>query len=488
MNTTYEAVIGLEVHVELSTETKIFCACRAHFGAEPNHHVCPVCLGLPGALPVLNARVLEFGIKAGLALKGDIARQTKFDRKNYFYPDLPKGYQISQYDQPLMQGGFVEIHPEAGGVRRIGITRLHLEEDAGKLVHQGSANLAGSTYSLVDLNRAGVPLCEIVSEPDLRTAEEARLYLQELRNILVACGVTDGRMEEGSLRCDVNVSVRPTGSPVFGTRAEVKNLNSFRAVQRSVEYEIERQVELLEKGGKVVQETRTWNEERGITLSMRSKEAAHDYRYFPEPDLPAFEITEARIEEVRATLPELPAARRARYVEVVGLPAYDAGVLTDNLDLAAYFDAACEGAPNPKAIANWLMGDVAGYLNAQKVSVSDLPMRPGHLRDLVALIDADEISGKIAKTLILEMMKQGEEPKALVQKLGMSQISDESSIVDAIRSVLADNPSQVADYHAGKTKVVGWLVGQVMRQTQGRAKPDAVNRLILEVLAGSTVT
>jgi aspartyl-tRNA(Asn)/glutamyl-tRNA(Gln) amidotransferase subunit B len=486
MNTAYEAVIGLEVHVELSTETKIFCACKAHFGAEPNHHVCPVCLGLPGALPVLNARVLEYGIKAGLALEGNIARLTKFDRKNYFYPDLPKGYQISQYDQPLMQGGHLEICTEAGEVRRIGITRLHLEEDAGKLVHQGSANLAGSTYSLVDLNRAGVPLCEIVSEPDLRTPEEARLYLQELRNILVTCGVTDGRMEEGSLRCDVNVSVRPAGSTTFGTRAEVKNLNSFRAVQRSLEYEIERQIDLVSKGQKVVQETRTWSEERGVTLSMRSKEAAHDYRYFPEPDLPAFEISEDRIAEVRATLPELPAQRRQRYIEVVGLPAYDAGVLTDNLELAAYFDAACEGAPNPKGIANWLMGDVAGYLNAQKLAIAELPMRPEHLREMVALIDSDEISGKIAKTLVVEMMKSGQAPRALVQSMGLSQIRDDSAIVEAIRAVLAANPGQVADYRAGKTKVVGWLVGQVMRQTQGRAKPDAVNRLIVEVLAETT--
>ncbi len=482
----YEAVIGLEVHVELSTETKIFCGCPAKFGGEPNTHVCPVCLGLPGALPVLNERVLEYAIRAGVALNGTIAERSKFDRKNYFYPDLPKGYQISQYDRPIMERGYLDIEPETGK-KRIGITRLHMEEDAGKLVHQGSANLAGSSYSLADYNRAGVPLCEIVSEPDLRTPEEARLYVQELRNILVTLGITDGKMEEGSLRCDVNVSLRPIGTEAFGTRTELKNINSFRAVQKALEYELERQAEVLDEGGRIVQETRTWSEERGVTVSMRSKEEAHDYRYFPDPDLSDLEVSWRWVEEIRAGLPELPAQRRARYVDGVGLPAYDAGVLTDNLDLARYFDAASEGSANPKGIANWLMGDVAAYLNNNDKALADLPMQPGQLRRLVEMIDQDVISGKIAKQLIRQMLETGKDPDQLVADMGLSQISDESAIVEAIRQVLAAHPAQVADYHAGKTKVVGYLVGQVMRQTQGRAKPDAVNRLIAEELAKSTV-
>lgn len=482
----YEAVIGLEVHVELSTATKIFCGCPARFGGEPNTHVCPVCLGLPGALPVLNRQVLAFAIRAGVALNGEIARRSKFDRKNYFYPDLPKGYQISQFDRPIMERGWLEIEPEAGR-RRIGITRLHMEEDAGKLVHQGAANLAGSHYSLADLNRAGVPLCEIVSEPDLRTPEEARLYIQELRNVLVTIGITDGKMEEGSLRCDVNASLRPKGTEPLGTRTEIKNMNSFRAVQKALEYELERQAKVLDEGGRIVQETRTWSEERGVTVSMRSKEEAHDYRYFPEPDLADLEVSPEEVERIRQALPELPAQRRARYVLEVGLPAYDAGVLTDNLDLARYFDAAIAGSANPKGIANWLMGDVAAYLNTNDKALGELAMQPAQLQRLVEMIDQDVISGKIAKQILRELLETGKDPDRLVGDMGLSQISDEGAIVEAIREVLAAHPSQVADYHAGKTKVIGFLVGQVMRQTQGRAKPDAVNRLMAEALAHSTV-
>lgn len=479
---TYEAVIGLEVHAELSTETKIFCGCPAKFGGVPNSHVCPVCLGLPGALPVLNERVLEFAIRAGVALNGAIASHSKFDRKNYFYPDLPKGYQISQYDQPIMSGGWLEILSSTGP-KRIGITRLHMEEDAGKLVHQGAANLSGSHSSLVDLNRAGVPLCEIVSEPDIRTPEEARLYLQELRNVLVTLGITDGKMEEGSLRCDVNVSLRRSSADPFGTRTELKNMNSFRAVQKALEYELERQAKLLDQGERIVQETRTWNEERGVTVSMRSKEEAHDYRYFPDPDLADLRVDARRVEEIRAALPELPAARRQRYQEVIGLPAYDAGVLTDNLDLAHYFDEGIANSPNPKGIANWLMGDVAAFLNANKLTLAELPVKPSQLRQLVELIDADVISGKIAKQLVGEMLKTGADPAELIKQMGMTQISDEESIRSMIRALLDQHPAQVAEYQAGKTKVIGFLVGQVMRQTQGRAKPDAVNRLMIEELS-----
>lgn len=481
MTPTYEAVIGLEVHVELATATKIFCGCPAAFGGEPNTRVCPVCLGLPGSLPVLNEEVLQHALRAGLALQGQIARQTKFDRKNYFYPDLPKGYQISQYDQPIMEHGCLEIETEQGP-RRIGITRLHLEEDAGKLVHQGSANLAGSRASRVDLNRAGVPLCEIVSEPDLRTPEEARLYMQELRNLLVALGVTDGRMEEGSLRCDVNVSIRPVGAATLGTRTELKNLNSFRAVQKALEYEIARQIDVVTRGERVVLETRTWSEERGVTLSMRSKEEAHDYRYFPEPDLENLTIAEATLDQIRSSLPELPAQVRARYVREVGLSAYDAAVLTDLPELGHFFDAAIAGSSHPKEIANWLMGDVMAHLNSSKLTLAEVPLQPAQLARLVELIATQVISGKIAKSVLAAMLKTGNDPEPLVRELGLTQISDEASLQESVRQVLAANPGQVADYHGGKTQVIGWLVGQVMKQTQGRARPDTVNRLIRQEL------
>jgi aspartyl-tRNA(Asn)/glutamyl-tRNA(Gln) amidotransferase subunit B len=473
----YEVVIGIEVHAELLTETKIFCGCPAKFGGEPNTHVCPVCLGMPGALPVLNARVLEFAVKAGLALNGQIAPETKFDRKNYFYPDLPKGYQISQYDQPIVAHGWISVTTSEGDAR-IGITRLHMEEDAGKLVHQGAAGLAGATHSLVDLNRAGVPLVEIVSEPDIRSPEQARRYVEELRNILVTIGVTDGKMEEGSLRCDVNLSLRPFGQTEFGTKTEVKNLNSFRAVQKACEYEIQRQTDLLDAGEKVSQETRLWNEERGVTVLMRSKEEAHDYRYFPDPDLVPMVVGRDVVERLRQELPELPAQRRERYMTAVGLSAYDAGVLTDNLELAHYFDRAIEGAANPKAIANWLMGDIAATLNREGKSIEAIAMRPEQLRKLVELIDADVISGKIAKAVLGEMLSSGKEPEAVVAEKGLSQMTDENELRAVIRGILEANPSQVAEYRAGKTKVMGFLLGQAMKATAGRAKPDMLNRLM----------
>jgi aspartyl-tRNA(Asn)/glutamyl-tRNA(Gln) amidotransferase subunit B len=481
-NIEYEAVIGIEVHVELLTETKIFCGCPAEFGGEPNSHVCPVCAGMPGVLPVLNERVLEFAIKTGLALNCQIAEVSKFDRKNYFYPDNPKAYQISQFDQPICEHGWLEITTEAG-TKRIGVTRAHMEEDAGKLVHQGAAGLAGSTHSLVDLNRAGVPLLEIVSEPDIRTAEEAKAYVQELRNIVVYLGVNDGRLEQGSLRADANVSIRPKGQAEFGTKTEIKNMNSFRAIERAVEYEINRQKEALEFGERIVQESRLWNDEKQVTISMRSKEGSADYRYFPDPDLIPMAISREQVEAIRATLPELPAAKRARYQEGLGLTAYDANTLVADKAVAQFFDAAVQLHPsNPKAIANWLMGDISAYLNNEKLAIGETKLTPEHLAQLVQLIDSDVISGAIAKKVLQTVLATGDSPKAVVDAQGLAQISDTGPIVAAIEDVLKNSPSQVADYHAGKTKVVGFLVGQVMKATAGRAKPDLVNRLLVEAL------
>jgi aspartyl-tRNA(Asn)/glutamyl-tRNA(Gln) amidotransferase subunit B len=475
----YEAVIGLEVHAELLTRTKIFCGCPAEFGGEPNSHVCPICAGMPGVLPVLNQQVLEYAIMVGRALNCEIPEVSKFDRKNYFYPDLPKAYQISQFDQPICGKGWLEIQV-GDESKRIGITRAHMEEDAGKLVHQGAAGLAGSTHSLVDLNRAGVPLLEIVSEPELRTAEECKAYVQELRNILVYLGVNDGRLEQGSLRCDANVSIRPVGSTAFGTKAEIKNMNSFTAIERAVKYEIQRQIEAVEDGERIVQETRLWNEERQVTVSMRSKEGSSDYRYFPDPDLIPMHISREQVREIEAKLPELPAAKRKRYQEELKLPAYDAGVLTADKAMADFFDAAVAAyAKNPKGIANWLMGDVLALANG---TFEGLKTTPAQLAKLVELIDADTISGKIGKTVLAKMLETGEDPAKLVESLGMSQISDTGAIVAAIQDVLKNHPQQVAQYHAGQTKVTGYLVGQIMRATQGRAKPDLVNKLLVEEL------
>lgn len=487
-NAKYEAVIGLEVHAELLTRTKIFCGCKAEFGAPPNQNVCPVCSGQPGVLPVLNREVLHLAIKTGRALNCAIAEVSKFDRKNYFYPDLPKAYQISQFDQPICERGHLEITRADGTVKRIGVTRAHMEEDAGKLVHQGAAGLAGSTHSLIDLNRAGVPLLEIVSEPDIRTAEEAKLYMQELRDILVYLGVNDGRMEQGSLRCDANVSIRPVGASTFGTKTEVKNMNSFRAVERAIEYEIARQIEAVEAGERIVQETRLWNEEKQATVSMRSKEGASDYRYFPDPDLIPLHVDRALVAELEATLPELPAAKRARYRETLGLSAYDAGAIVADKDVAAFFEAAVSRHPqNPKGIANWVMGDLSAYLNTHKVGVGELKVSPAHIAELVALIDADTISGKIAKTLIPTMLETGESPKALVEARGLTQVSDAGAIVEAVRQVIAGFPGQVGEYRAGKKQVLGFLVGQTMKATGGRAKPAAVNEILLAELDKASV-
>ncbi|WP_066637111.1 Asp-tRNA(Asn)/Glu-tRNA(Gln) amidotransferase subunit GatB [Desulfolucanica intricata] len=476
----YEAVIGLEIHVELKTNTKIFCPSTTEFGGDPNTHVCPVCLGLPGVLPVLNKRVVEYAVKAGLALNCKIAGFSKFDRKNYFYPDLPKNYQISQYDLPIAEHGYVDIETKKGK-KRVGITRLHMEEDAGKLVHQGT--ISTTPYSLVDYNRTGVPLIEIVSEPDMRTPEEARAYAEKLKAIIRYTGVSDCRMEEGSLRCDVNVSVRPLGSDKLGTRAEIKNMNSFKSLQKAVEYEIERQIKVLEKGGTIVQETRTWDENKGMTVSMRSKEEAHDYRYFPEPDLVPLVIDPKWVEKIKATLPELPDRRKARYVSEFGLPEYDAVVLTQSKEMADFFEDCLKVFPNPKTVSNWIMGDLSRLLNASNLEINDCKVKPELLAEMLIMIDKGTISGKIAKTVFEEMFTSGKDPGTIVKEKGLVQISDQEVIASIVDEVIAGNPKSVEDYKNGKEKAIGFLVGQVMKASKGKANPAVVNKLLKEKLS-----
>ncbi|MFN4195256.1 MAG: Asp-tRNA(Asn)/Glu-tRNA(Gln) amidotransferase subunit GatB [Thermosynechococcus sp.] len=487
---TYEAVIGLEIHCQLSTQTKIFSSSSTQFGAPPNTNIDPVCLGLPGTLPVLNEKVLEYAVKAGLALNCQIAPYSKFDRKQYFYPDLPKNYQISQYDLPIAQHGYLEIElvDDNGTARRkkIGITRLHMEEDAGKLVHAGSDRLSGSTYSLVDLNRAGVPLVEIVSEPDLRTGQEAAEYAQELRRILRYLGVCDGNMQEGSLRCDVNISVRPVGSNTFGTKVEIKNMNSFSAIQRAIDYEIERQVAALKAGEPIVQETRLWDEATQQTRPMRVKEGSSDYRYFPEPDLGPIEVSAEQLAAWRAALPELPAQKRHRYETVWGLPPQDARVLTDERAVAEYFEATVAAGAPPKLAANWIMGDITAYLKEQKLGIETLPLQPAELAELIHLIEAGTISSKMAKDLLPELLAQGGSPKALVEKKGLSQISDVATLEAVIDEVLAAHPRELEQYRAGKTKLQGFFVGQVMKKTGGRADPKLTNQLLVQKLNASS--
>lgn len=472
----YETVIGLEVHVELATATKIFCSCPTEFGKEPNTHVCPVCLGLPGSLPVLNKRVVEFAIKAGLALNCEIPRFAKFDRKNYFYPDLPKAYQISQYDLPIALNGYLEFELN-GETKRVGITRVHLEEDAGKLVH---SEFAG--YSLADYNRTGVPLIEIVSEPDLRSPEEAKAYLEKLKSVIQYTGISDVKMEEGSLRCDANVSIMPAGSKEFGTRSEIKNMNSFKAVQRGLAYEVERQKEVLEAGGIVVQETRRWDEHKGITYAMRSKEEAHDYRYFPDPDLVPVMVEPDWVEEIRQSLPEMPDARRKRYISEWGLPEYDAEVITASKAMADFFEATLEEYHDAKAVANSLMGEILKHLNAQGIEIHETKLTPLHLAELLKLQAEGTISGKIAKTVFEEMFVSGKKPAEIVKEQGLVQISDEDAIAAIVAQVIADNPKSVEDFKAGTEKAIGFLVGQVMKISKGRANPEMANRLLREKL------
>ena len=483
MRENYEAVIGLEIHCQLTTNTKIFCNCPTNFGAQPNQNICPVCMGMPGVLPVLNQKALEYAVKAALALNCTIAPYSKFDRKQYFYPDLPKNYQISQYDLPIATNGWLMIYTEGTGEKRIGITRLHMEEDAGKLVHAGSDRLAGSSYSLVDYNRAGVPLCEIVSEPDLRSGAEAAAYAQELRRILRYLGVCDGNMQEGSLRCDVNISVRPKGSTKFGTKVEIKNMNSFNAIQRAIDYEIDRQVAAIEGGERIVQETRLWEENSQRTISMRVKEGSSDYRYFPEPDLVPIVMTPETIEHYRQELPELPRQKRQRYVAEYNLSPYEANLIADDRSVAEFFEAVVGTGAEPKQAFNWIMGDITAYLNEHKLKITDLPLTPQALGELIALINDQTISSKIAKDLLPELLTQPltGTVKDLVAQKGLKVMTG-AELEKIIAEVIQNHPKEVEQYRSGKTKLLGFFVGQVMKRTQGKAEPQSTNALIKEKL------
>jgi aspartyl-tRNA(Asn)/glutamyl-tRNA(Gln) amidotransferase subunit B len=475
-DTKYETVIGLEVHVELHTRSKIFCGCSTEFGAPPNTHTCPICLGYPGVLPVLNKQAVEYAMKAAMALNCQIALESKFDRKNYFYPDSPKAYQISQFDKPIGEHGWIDIEVE-GKTKRIGITRLHLEEDAGKLTH-----VDGGFASLVDLNRAGIPLVEIVSEPDIRTPEEAKAYLEKIKSIMQYCEVSDVKMEQGSLRCDANISIRPFDQEEFGTRAELKNMNSFRGVQKGLEYEQIRQAEVLDSGEKVVQETRRWDEAQGRTLSMRGKEESHDYRYFPDPDLVQIDIDEKWKAQVKNSIPELPDERKARYTSKYDLPAYDAEVITSSKNMADFFEESLKYTKDAKSVSNWMMGDLLGYLNANNSEITDVKMTGKDLGEMIGLMEKGTISSKIAKTVFKEMMETGKAPQVIVEEKGLVQISDEGAIKTIVEQIVENNPQSVADYKAGKEKAVGFLVGQVMKETKGKANPALVNKLIVEKL------
>ena len=487
--TEYEAIIGLETHCQLNTRSKIFCSCPTNFDSPPNTNVCPVCLGYPGVLPVLNQEVLASAVKLGLAIDGKITPHSKFDRKQYFYPDLPKNYQISQYDLPIVEQGQLEIEivdKKTKEVSRkiIGITRLHMEEDAGKLVHAGSERLSGSTHSLVDFNRTGVPLLEIVSEPDLRTGAEAAEYAQELRRLVRYLGISDGNMQEGSLRCDVNISVRKKGAKKFGTKVEIKNMNSFSAIQKAIEYEIDRQIEAIKNGELILQETRLWEEATQRTISMRKKEGSSDYRYFPEPDLPPLEVSPEQLKAWAEELPELPARKRRRYEEEFGLSAYDARVLTDDRTVAEYFETAVIAGANAKLVANWISQDIAAYLNNNKLTITEIALQASDLAELVKLIETGTISGKIAKEILPELLSQGGSPKALVEKKGLIQISDTSAIEKLIEEIIAAHPSELEKFRAGKTNLKGFFVGQVMKKSGGKADPKLTSQILDQKLSG----
>ena len=475
----FESVIGLEIHIQLATESKIFCGCSTEFGKPPNTNTCPVCLGLPGALPVLNRQVPELAAKLGLALNCEIRHDSQFARKNYFYPDLPKAYQISQFDRPICENGWLDIHTESRGKSRIGITRIHMEEDAGKLVHEDAG-----MESMVDLNRAGVPLLEIVSEPDIRSADEAKAYMEKIHAIATTIGVSDGDMEKGHLRCDANVSLRPKGKNEFGTRTETKNLNSFRFVQHAIDYEIERQREEILDGETIVQETRLWDTDRKVTFSMRSKEEADEFRYFPDPDLPLVRLSPELIETLRKKLPELPDAKKQRFMEEYGLNDYDAGVLTASQELSRYFEKVLVDGAAPKIACNWITGDLTRVMNESGKTLSEINLSPENLANLTILIDQGEISSKIAKTVFAEMLDSGKTPNTIIEEKGLKQITDEKELGRIVEELLASNPQQVKQYREGKTKVIGFFVGQMMKQTQGKGDPAVINRLLKEKLDG----
>uniref|UniRef100_A0A7C4RSK7 Aspartyl/glutamyl-tRNA(Asn/Gln) amidotransferase subunit B n=1 Tax=Desulfatirhabdium butyrativorans TaxID=340467 RepID=A0A7C4RSK7_9BACT len=473
----FEAVIGLEVHAQLKTATKIFCGCSTAFGAAPNTQVCPVCLGMPGVLPVLNRKVVEYAIRMGLATHCSISTESRFARKNYFYPDLPKGYQISQYEQPICHHGWIDISLEEG-TKRIGITRIHMEEDAGKLLHD-----PGGSFSRVDLNRTGVPLIEIVSEPDMRSPEEAVAYLKSLHSILRYLDICDGNMEEGSFRCDANVSVRPKGSEGFGTRTEIKNVNSFRFIEKALQYEIRRQIDVVLDGCSVIQETRLWDSTNQQTFSMRGKEEAHDYRYFPDPDLVPLHIDDPWIREIERSLPELPDAKRKRFMEVYGLSAYDAAMLTSDRELADYFERCAARSGNPKGSCNWIIGPLLALLKTEASGIDTIRIQPEDLAELIQLIDRGTISGKIAKTVFEEMAASGKKAEVIVQEKGLVQVSDSAQIETIVQQVIAANPKEAAEYRAGKEKLMGFFVGQVMKASRGKANPQVVNEMLKKMLS-----
>jgi len=472
----YEVVIGLEVHAQLLTETKMFCRCSTKFGSEPNSQTCQVCIGMPGVLPVMNRKAIEYAIRTGLAMNCRISSYSRFARKNYFYPDLPKNYQISQYELPLCEGGSIEIIIN-GEVKKIGLTRIHMEEDAGKNIHEGKGD-----HSFVDLNRAGVPLMEIVSEPDLRSPREAAEYMKKLRAILRYLGVCDGNMEEGSLRCDANVSIRPLGQKEFGTRTELKNINSFKFVEKALEYEIKRQVSIVEGGGRVIQETRLWDSAAGITQSMRSKEEAHDYRYFPEPDLPPIVVSKAWIDEIKAKLPELPDEKRARFINQYGLPEYDAEILTSEKAIAVWFEDAAREGGQPKSVSNWVMGELMRILNEDGKTIDELPIKPAQLAGMLKLVEDGTISGKIAKTVFEEICRTGKDAGYIVKEKGLVQISDTGEIERAVDEIISKHPDEVRRFKEGDEKLIGFFVGQVMKATKGKANPKVLNDLLKDKL------
>ncbi len=472
----FEAVIGLEIHVQMDTKTKMFCSCPVEFGSEPNTNVCPVCLGLPGSLPVINKKAIEYAIRASLALNCEVHEESIFARKNYFYPDLPKGYQISQYEKPLATNGWLEIDLPDGGKKKIRIRRLHVEEDAGKNIHEGN-------LSFVDLNRAGTPLMEIVTEPDIRTPEEARLFLETLRNVMRYAGVSKADMEKGQLRCDINVSVRPKGSDKLGTRVEIKNVNSFRFVQKALEYEIDRQIKTITEGGQIVQETRTFDPQTGKTYTMRTKEEAEDYRYFPDPDLLPLKVRREWIEEIKSSMPEMPWERFERFVKELSLGEYEAKILVNHKDLGDFFEEALKYEKEPKAIANWLLNDLLGHLREKQISIEESPVSPKALAELVKLIKEGTISTKIGKEVLKEMVETGKSASQVVEEKGLKQISDEGELRRIVEEILSQFPNEVERFKNGEEKLMGFFVGQVMRATKGKANPKLVNKIIREVVS-----